>query len=123
MSRRWLRIAYGLCFIPIALLLLTAEPSLAAGKQAQERAARKACLSGDYNKGVTILAELFVDTKDPTFIFNQGRCFEQNSMYKEAISRFEEYLRIPGGHLDAADRAETEKHIGDCKARLATSRS
>jgi hypothetical protein len=32
-----------------------------------------ACLSGDYTKGVAILSELFVDTKDPTYLFNQGR--------------------------------------------------
>jgi hypothetical protein len=89
-----------------------------ASKQAQERAARKACLSGDYNKGVTILSELFVDTKDPTYIFNQGRCFEQNHRYEDAVSRFEEYLRVPDANLSASDRAIAEKHIADCKDRL-----
>ncbi len=106
-----------LCIASVALVLvaLATTPALAASKQAQERAARMACLSGDYNKGVTILSELFVDTKDPTYIFNQGRCFEQNHRYEDAISRFEEYLRVPGAKLDAADRAAAEKHISDCK--------
>jgi len=77
-----------------------------------------ACLNGDYNKGVSILSELFVDTKNATYIFNQGRCFEQNHRYEDAISRFEEYLRMPEGELDAAARAAAEKHISDCKDRL-----
>jgi hypothetical protein len=109
--------------IVISLLALTATPALAAGKQAQgrqaqERAARKACLSGDYTKGVAILSELFVDTKDPTYLFNQGRCFEQNHRYEDALSRFEEYLRAAQGKLDETDRVAAEKHIADCKDRL-----
>jgi hypothetical protein len=106
-----------------SLLALAATPALAAGKKAQgkqpqERAARKACLNGDYTKGVAILSELFVDTKDPTYLFNQGRCFEQNHRYEDALSRFEEYLRAAQGNLDAADQAAAEKHIADCKERL-----
>ena len=105
------------------LLAIAVTPALAAGKKAQgrqpqERAARKACLSGDYTKGVAILSELFVDTKDPTYLFNQGRCFEQNHRYEDALSRFEEYLRAAQGNLDAADQAAAEKHIADCKDRL-----
>jgi hypothetical protein len=112
--------------LPVAFMssFLWATPASGARKaavparQAQERAARKACLSGDYARGVTILSELFVDTKDPTYIFNQGRCFEQNHRYEDAISRFEEYLRVPDANLDAADRAVAEKRIADCKDRL-----
>jgi len=104
-------------------LALVVPPALAAGKKAQgkqpqERAARTACLNGDYTKGVAILSELFVDTRDPTYLFNQGRCFEQNHRYEDALSRFEEYLRAAQGNLDAADQAAAEKHIADCKDRL-----
>ena len=74
-------------------LVLATSPALAASRQAQELTARTSCLSGDYAKGVAILSELFVDTKDATYIFNQGRCFEQNSRYQDAIARFQEYLR------------------------------
>jgi tetratricopeptide (TPR) repeat protein len=113
-------ISYASCraVIAISLLTLAAAPALAAGKQAKERAARKACLNGDYAKGVSILSELFVDTKDPTYLFNQGRCFEQNHRYEDALSRFEEYLRAPEEKLGVADRAAAEKHIEDCKSRL-----
>jgi hypothetical protein len=79
--------------ISVALFgfLGTAELVFAAGRhpggdrQAQEKAARKACLTGDYATGVSILADLFVESKDPLYIFNQGRCMEQNSRYKDAI--------------------------------------
>jgi hypothetical protein len=115
------RIANPFVLLPsvaFVLVSLATTPAFAANKQAQERSARKACLGGDYNKGVNILADLFVSTKDPTYIFNQGRCFEQNHRYEDAISRFEEYLRVPDANLDAADRASAEKHIADCKDRL-----
>jgi hypothetical protein len=74
-------------------------------------------LAGDYVKGVTILSELFVSTRDPTHIYNQGRCFEQNARYVEAISRFQEYLRV-GKNESAESRNEATKHIADCKGLL-----
>ena len=99
-------------------LLLATSSALAASQQAQERTARTSCLSGDYAKGVAILSELFVDTKDATYIFNQGRCFEQNSRYQDAIARFQEYLRT-GKKLSESDKADAQKHIADCEDMLA----
>jgi len=63
----------------VLLVLLVAPLAHAAGKEAKERAARKACLSGDYDKGVEILSDLFLDTVDANYIFDQARCFEQNN--------------------------------------------
>jgi hypothetical protein len=103
-------------------LLLTARLVHAENTAAKERTARTACLSGDYAKGVQLLSELFVSTMDPTFIYNQGRCFEQNRRYEDAIARFQEYLRA-GKKLSKADRTDTEKHIDDCEALLAKERS
>jgi hypothetical protein len=100
--------------------LLAAQPVLAAGMSAKERDAKKACLSGDYATGVSILAELFLDTNDPTFLFNQGRCLEQNVRYVEAAERFREYLR-KAGKLTAEEKAEVDKHIADCEAGAARS--
>jgi hypothetical protein len=97
---------------------VAASAQAAPTRQAEERAARKACLSGDFMKGVSILSDLFVDTKDVTYLFNQGRCFEQNLRYQEAIGRFQEYLRV-GTNLDASDKAAAEKHVADCQALLA----
>jgi tetratricopeptide (TPR) repeat protein len=109
--------------IVVLPLLLAAAPAAAANRAAQERAARKACLNGDYAKGVDILSDLFVDTKDPTYIFNQGRCFEQNRRYEDAIGRFDEYLRAAQGDLKAEDKASAEKHRSDCKEKLAEERA
>lgn len=104
--------------IVLALVALAAAPARAGGRQAEERSARMACLTGDYTKGVAILAKLFIDTEDPTYLFNQGRCFEQNRRYEDAIARFEEYLRTSEGRANATDRAAAEKHIADCNERL-----
>ena len=46
-------------------------------RERQERAAKTACLSGDYAKGVAILADLYVQTNLPNYLFNQARCFMQ----------------------------------------------
>jgi hypothetical protein len=106
--------------IVIVPILLAALPALAANKYGQqEKTARKACLSGDYAKGVTILSDLFVETKDPTYLFDQGRCFEQNRRYDDAVARFEEYLRAAGDKLDSDDRSAAEKHLADCRAKVA----
>jgi len=109
--------------VAVVPLLLASAPAVASSREAKdraasERAARKACLKGDYGKGVDILTDLFVDTKEPTYIFNQGRCFEQNRRYEDAIGRFEEYLRVPNARLSPEDRALAEKHIADCKEKL-----
>lgn len=100
----------------LALAFFFAPPAVAG--DARVREARTACLAGDYTKGVTILSELFVDTRDPTYIYNQGRCFEQNARCREAIARFQEYLRV-AKDAPVDERAETEKHIADCKIQLA----
>jgi hypothetical protein len=103
----------------MVLLLLTVTPALGAGRQDKERAARKACLNGDYAKGIGILSDLFVDSQDPTYIFNQGRCLEQNHRYQEAIERFREFLRTGETlKLKPEDAASAEKHIAACKETL-----
>jgi hypothetical protein len=111
--------------LTLALSLAFAPAARAAGKGAHEdaneeakvRAARKACLSGNYKKGVEILSDLFVTTEDPVFIYNQGRCFEQSGRCEEAINRFREYLRkAKKTSVDA--KADAEKHIADCKVLM-----
>jgi hypothetical protein len=98
-------------------VLLTAWSSQAETVQAKERQARVACLKGDYATGIEILSELFVTTKNPAFIFDQGRCFQQNRRQEEAIARFEEYLRVDK-KLRQSDREMTEKHIAECQKAI-----
>lgn len=106
----------------LGLALLPVRFAWAESASAKERAARTSCLSGDYTKGVAILSELFVDTKDPTHIYNQGRCFEQNRRYEDAIARFQEYLRA-GKKLSKTDKTDAQQHIADCKDLLASQSS
>jgi hypothetical protein len=75
-------------------------------------------LVGDYQKGVDILADLFIETGDPTHLFNAGRCLQMANRWSESISRFNEYLRKAKGISDS-ERAETERQIADCEASLA----
>src|ERR1035437_1678316 len=105
------------CFV-IALSWWLATPVAAAvSKDNRARAAKKACLSGDYAKGVGLLAELYVDTNEPMFIFNQGRCFEQNGRYEDAVTRFREYQRklVDAGR---ASDPEADRHVTECSAML-----
>jgi hypothetical protein len=100
------------------LSLITAPQLARAGsRENKERAAKTACLSGDTAKGVALLAELYVSTNEVIYLFNQGRCFEQNGKYEEAIVRFREYQRK---NTDAGREpdAQTDKHIADCQALL-----
>ena len=104
----------------LVALTLASSPAWARGKDAAERAARKACLTGDFAKGVEILAELFLDTGNLNYIFNQGRCLEQNRRYEDAIARFREYL-VKGSSVSSEARADAEKHIAACQSYLGTS--
>jgi tetratricopeptide (TPR) repeat protein len=90
--------------------------------EANNRAAKTACLSGDYAKGVALLAEGYVETNNPMYSFTQGRCFQQNGRYEEAVLRFREYQRK---NIDAggAPDAEAEKQIADCLALLEIQKS
>ena len=107
------------------ILLLLAVPSAnAASKttkvEAKESAAKRACLNGDPLKGVQILTDLYILSNDPTYLYNQGRCFEQNNRYEEAVGRFREYLRKIDSSTpaDKANAQSARKHIADCEALL-----
>jgi hypothetical protein len=105
--------------IPAALLLASSYASAASkrpSRQAQERLAKKACLAGDPAKGVEILADLYVDTNDITYIFNQGRCYEQNRRYEDAVGRFREYLVKGENKLSDEDKALAQKRIDACES-------
>jgi TolA-binding protein len=102
----------------VAAFLLTARAVRAENIDVKERAARTACLSGDAAKGAALLAELFVATENPVFIYNQGRCFEQNHRYDDAIARFQEFLRV-GKKLKKDEKIDAQKHIADCQELFA----
>jgi tetratricopeptide (TPR) repeat protein len=88
-------------------------------KTAREKAAKKACAMGDAQKGADILTDLLIEYNDSNLIYNQARCYQQNNLFAQAISRFREYLR-KAKDLSESDRAETERQIADCEQSLGT---
>ena len=99
------------------VFLLAATSAQAGDRETQERAAKKACLLGDFKKGTEILADLYLDTNDPTYVYNQGRCLEQNGQNEPAILRFQEYLR-KAEKISPADADALRKRIDDLQAGL-----
>jgi hypothetical protein len=125
-SRSWQTVGFDPGVLPNLLVLSAAlvathivVPSAQAASSgtSREREAKQACLAGKVAKGVDILAELYVKIGDPVYIFNQGRCFEQNGKYEEAIARFREFLEK---NQDAGKPSDpsAERHIAKCQALL-----
>jgi hypothetical protein len=105
--------------------LLAALPALAAAAQKPDQGvdpraaeAKTACAAGEVQKGVRLLAELYTATDDPTWIFNQGRCYQQNGHPAQALPRFKEYLR-KSQNEPAEDRQAAQQHIKELEAELA----
>jgi hypothetical protein len=97
----------------------------AGGAQAQssslgqrEAEARRECLLGNVQRGVEGLTQLYVETENVNYLYNQARCYEQNGKPDEAILRFREYLRKLG-NPPAEEKADVERHIADCQAMKA----
>jgi hypothetical protein len=97
----------------VAIVVGAAGTARGGAFEFRELEARKACLTGNADKGVEILADLFLATDDPTYIFNQGRCFQQSDRFEEAIGKFREYLRK--ARKSGAGRSEAEKYIAECQ--------
>jgi hypothetical protein len=87
------------------------------GATSKEKAAKKACITGDVRKGIDILGDLYVDTNEINYVFNQARCYQQNHRWEEALDRFSEFMRKATKIPDDL-RADLERHIADCKSHL-----
>lgn len=105
-------------WLVVGIVLVLASVALAQAQDPREIEARKDCLTGKYEAGTALLAELFAETGNPNFVYNQARCFEQNAKPDEAIQRFREYLRI-AGTLSADEKAAVDGHIAECRAMKA----
>jgi hypothetical protein len=104
----------------LGLLLVGLVGSASAQQEsevAREKAAKKACALGDYERGTDILADLFVATDKIVYVYNQARCYQQNNRWERALARFREFLR-KAKHLTKAQRVEVERNIAECEAAL-----
>ena len=111
---------------PVVFLVLVAGSSTLAFAKSRPtqlsadecgKAAKKACIKGDVGKGIDILGDLYVETGDITFVFNQGRCFQQNHRWEEALDRFNEFLR-KARNLSQNEKDEVDRYIADCQSHL-----
>jgi hypothetical protein len=84
--------------------------------------AKTACSAGDFQKGVQLLAELYTATNDPIWVFNQGRCYHQNSQLPQAMTRFKEFLRKSKGGPDE-DVQDAQNYIKEIETELQKERS
>ena len=98
-------------------LLLAIAPASAQQLDPRELRARTECLAGRYQAGAELLAQLFAETGNANYIYNQGRCYEQNGKQSEAILRFREYLRT-AKNLSTGEKGEVNGHIAECQAEL-----
>lgn len=123
MSKLGLRNVTGLALLafcgihPVGAVFAQPTPSSQTVEQ-READAKASCASGDVDKGVGVLARLFVDTGDQTWVYNQGRCYQQNGRAEQAINRFREYLRR-GTNIAAEDKKEVEGFIAELDAEIA----
>lgn len=83
-------------FLPTTALLVVLHGATADAQVNDPRVgqARTACLAGDPAKGLRVLAELYTETRDPIWVYNQARCLQQNRSTEDALARFKEYLRM-----------------------------
>jgi hypothetical protein len=96
-------------FVSLGLLVLATAPLSTPREkevEARENEAKQACASGQLDEGVRILAQLFAETEDGNYMFNQARCYQQNGRTKEASLRFRAYLRRPDADPEASAWAQ-----------------
>ena len=119
----WLRrCRHGLAAAVGCAFMLTGAPARAQTADPRETQSRSECLAGRFQAGVDLLAQMFAETGDANYIYNQGRCYEQNGKFSEAILRFREFLR-KAKDLSEQERAEVNGHIAECKAMKAEQES
>ena len=93
-------------------------PAPAEAEDPRPQAALAACIAGQVDKGIGILADLYAETRNPSLVFNEGRCYQQNGMLEPARLRFAEYLRI-GQNEPPQDLERARSYLGDIDAQLA----
>jgi hypothetical protein len=105
----------GLALLPAATRAQTA-PAAAdlTAIEARDHQAAAACGEGRLEEGVRVLAELFAETDDGNYIFNQARCYQQNGRVPEALARFRMYLNRPDA--DPAALARARVYIAELEA-------
>jgi len=106
--------------LALMVFLVTAGARAGAAPRSREQReaeARKACAAGRVEAGIELLAELLTEFSHPNYIYNQGRCYQQNGKAEQAISRFKEYLRA-SQDITPEDRERVERFIKELEAEV-----
>jgi len=110
-----MKIQLGIVMLSLSFVSLAQAQEAAADPRIGQ--AKEACIAGDFQKGVRLLAELYTASEDPVWIFNQARCYQQNAQSSLALSRFKEFLRkSKGGPEDKDIREDAKKYIAEIEA-------
>jgi tetratricopeptide (TPR) repeat protein len=110
-SRRPSHLAAGQLLVGLAALWASVAQAAPDKMDDKSKAAQVECAAGDFQTGVRLLAESWGETRNPTYIYYQGRCYEQNGQSARAAERFREYLRI--------DKGAWPDEVKDLEARIA----
>lgn len=79
--------------------------------------AMSACLSNNLEKGIGILAQLYAETQDALWVFNQARCYQQNNKLEDARTRFLEFRR-KNRRKDKARDARAQEYVAEIEKEL-----
>jgi hypothetical protein len=101
-----------------AMVVGAAAPAWAIDEEVLLTTAEQACLSGNYQRGVEILANLYLATRKPAYLHNQARCYEQNGQNEAAIGRYNEFLR-QAKNLPVEKKAELEANVARLEQKIA----
>lgn len=121
----------AICSVVAGLLLLIIPHELkgapsddinSSTRSQREKAALKACLAGDMKGGIEVLAELYADTNDLTYLYNQARCYQQNNEPELALNRFREYLR-KGPELTSKEKDALDRNMEECQRLISERRA
>ncbi len=103
-------------------LCATARAADPGAEDKRPNAALAACASGDVTKGIAILGELYAETRNPSYVFNQGRCYQKNNKLEQARGSFTEYLRI-GTNEPPEDLQRAQAFVKEIDATLEQQRA
>jgi|GEM_PF-6278194 len=79
--------------------------------------AMSACLANNLEKGIGILAQLYAETQDALWVFNQARCYQQNDKLEDARKRFLEFRR-KNRRKDKARDARALEYVAEIDKEL-----
>jgi tetratricopeptide (TPR) repeat protein len=105
--------------IALAVLVVSAASvgPAQASRSSRFAEARRACASGQVERGIRLLADLIAENNDAAAIYLQARCYQDNGRPEQALARFREFLRV-SPNLSTRGRDEVIGFIGRLEYQL-----